>query len=140
MTNRDAPEDDLPLSILTCLSNSEVFRANLLASPCPGLSTIHEVIAVANCPSAAEGLNIGLERAKHAWVLCIHQDVFLPAGWDACLAQQLREAESAFGGFGPIGVAGVYGVGPAMPARGGQAPRCATEPVRCCPPLGAQRI
>src|SRR5262245_44517260 len=79
MTSRDAPDDELPLSILTCLSDSEVFRANLIASPCLSPGTIHEVIAVANCPSAAGGLNIGLERAKHGWVLCVHQDVFLPA-------------------------------------------------------------
>jgi hypothetical protein len=79
MRNRDAPDDELPLSILKCVSNIEVFRANLLASPCLGRSTIHEVIAVANCSSAAEGLNIGLDRAKHGWVLCF-QDVFLPAG------------------------------------------------------------
>ncbi len=61
----------------------------------------------------------------------------MPAGWATCLARQLREAERR---FGPIGVAGVYGVGPATLARGGQAPRCATEPVPCCPPLAAERI
>ena len=59
-------------------------------------------------PSAADGLNLGLERAKHEWVVCVHQDVYLPEGWDRRLARQLREAERR---FGPIGVAGVYGVG-----------------------------
>ena len=61
-----------------------------------------------NCPSAAAGLNIGLERAKHDWVVCVHQDVYLPEGWDRLLVNQLRQAERR---FGPIGVAGVYGVG-----------------------------
>ena len=51
---------------------------------------------------------MGLARAKHEWVVCSHQDVWLPSGWDRCLAQQLREAEQR---FGRIGVAGVYGVG-----------------------------
>ena len=69
---------------------------------------------VKNCPSAADGLNRGLERARHEWVVCVHQDVVLPEGWDRCLAQQLREAERR---FGPIGVAGVYGVGEVIPPR-----------------------
>jgi hypothetical protein len=38
----------------------------------------------------------------------MHQDVWLPAGWDLVLAQQIEAAELR---FGPIGVAGVYGVG-----------------------------
>jgi len=66
------------------------------------------LILVKNCPSAAAGLNIGLEQAKHEWIVCVHQDVYLPEGWDRWLARQIREAERR---FGPIGVAGVYGVG-----------------------------
>ena len=54
----------------------------------------------------------------------VHQDVFLPVGWDRCLANQLREAEER---FGPIGVAGVYGVGevitPAIASQPLAAPR-----------------
>ena len=66
------------------------------------------MVLVKNCASAADGLNVGLDRAKHEWVVCVHQDVYLPRGWDRRLARQLREAERR---FGPIGVAGVYGVG-----------------------------
>jgi hypothetical protein len=53
-------------------------------------------------------LNFGLEKAESEWVVCVHQDVYLPKDWDKCLARQLREAERR---FGQIGVAGVYGVG-----------------------------
>jgi Glycosyltransferase like family len=63
---------------------------------------------IRNSPSAADGLNLGLKRAKHEWAVCAHQDVFLPDGRDGLLAQQLGVAERR---FGPIGVAGVYGVG-----------------------------
>ena len=66
------------------------------------------LLVVKNCMSAADGLNLGLERAEGEFVVCVHQDVYLPAGWDRCLMQQLQEAERR---FGPIGVAGVYGVG-----------------------------
>jgi hypothetical protein len=87
--------------------------ANVLASPCLHQGCPHEVTVIKNCPSAGAGLNRGLERARHEWVVCIHQDVVLGDGWDRCVAQQLREAERR---FGPIGVAGVYGVGDAIPA------------------------
>ena len=50
---------------------------------------------------------MGLERAKHEWVVCLHEDVHLPDGWDRLLTSQLREAERQ---FGKVGVAGVYGV------------------------------
>ena len=116
----DGPEsDDLPhLSFATCLSSPETLRTNLLASPCLRPGTPHQVIAVEGCPSAADGLNAGFQYAKHELIVCVHQDVYLPEGWDRCLAQQLREAERR---FGQIGVAGVYGVGPVLLAEGGPA-------------------
>lgn len=70
-------------------------------------------------------MNIALDRTEHEFVVCIHQDVYLPSGWDRCLMQQLHEAERR---FGPIGVAGVYGVGEVI------APEDPTHPV------GAERI
>jgi len=95
------------LSFVVCLSDNSVLDANLMASPCLGSGTPHEVIAIRNAPSAAAGLNLGLGRAKHDWIVYVHQDVFLPSGWDHRLEEQLREAERR---FGPVGVAGVYGV------------------------------
>ena len=104
------------LSFVVCVSDDEVLQANLLASPCLLPGTPHEVILIKNCPSAADGLNLGLERANSRWIVLLHQDVFLPEGWDRRLVQQLQETERR---FGPVGVAGVYGVGPArdIPAR-----------------------
>jgi len=93
---------------VACVSNGRVVQENLLASPCLRPSSPFEIILVKNCPSAADGLNLGIERAKHEWVVGVHQDVYLPEGWDRRLARQIREAERR---FGPIGVAGVYGVG-----------------------------
>jgi len=134
MTGHASSTDELLLSFLSCVSDGRIVRANLLASPCLKPGSPHEVVLVKNCPSAADGLNIGLERAKHEWIVCVHQDVYLPIGWDRRLARQIREAERR---FGPIGVAGVYGVGA---AEAGQAPRCATEPVPFCSPLAAERV
>ncbi len=97
-----------PLSFVACVSDHEVLHANLLASPCLGEGSPHEVILVKSCAAAADGLNLGIAKARGVWVVCLHQDVFLPKGWDLELAYQLNEAKRL---FGPIGVAGVYGVG-----------------------------
>jgi hypothetical protein len=97
-----------PISFVVCVSDEAVLAENLLASPCLGPGSPHEIIAVQNPPSAATGLNPGLERAKHDLVVCVHQDVFLPARWDRRIVEQYRRAEER---FGPIGVAGVYSVG-----------------------------
>jgi hypothetical protein len=100
--------DEIAFSFVACVSNCSVLKRNLLASPCLGPGSRHEVILVKKCPSAAAGLNFGIEKGEGEWVVCVHQDVYLPTGWDRCLAQQHREAE---GRFGQIGVAGAYGVG-----------------------------
>jgi Glycosyltransferase like family len=83
------------------------------------------MVAVKNCPSAAAGLNLGLERAQCEFVVCVHQDVYLAGGWDRCLMQLLQEADRR---FGPIGVGGVYGVGAVI------------EPEDSKQPLRAERI
>jgi len=93
---------------VACVSDSSILEANLLRSLCLNDGSPNELAVVRNCPSAADGLNVGLERAKHELIVLVHQDVFLPAGWDRLVAQQLHEVERR---FGPIGVAGVYGVG-----------------------------
>jgi Glycosyltransferase like family len=80
-----------------------------MASPCiaAGVS-LHQVILVRDVINVVAKLNHGLEQAEIEWAICLHQDVWLPAGWDLMLAQQIQAAELR---FGPIGVAGVYGVG-----------------------------
>jgi hypothetical protein len=99
----------MPLSFVAGISDDEILRNNLMASPCSaGPDSPHRVILVRGGQNVGAKLNVGLERAKSEWVVCIHQDVWLPAGWDTTLAQQLHEAERR---FGPIGVVGVYGVG-----------------------------
>ena len=99
------------LSFVACISDDDILQSNLLASPCLGHDSPHEVILVKNCRSAADGLNLGVARAKGEWLVCLHQDVLLPAEWDHKVLEQLQAAERQ---FEPIGVAGVYGGGPAI--------------------------
>jgi hypothetical protein len=115
---------DDPVSFLTCVSDGSTLESNLLRSRCLIDGSPNEVVAITNCPSAAAGLNIGIERAEHELVVCVHEDVYLPTGWDRCVMQQLEGAERR---LGPIGVAGVYGLGDVI------APEDSTLP------LGAER-
>ena len=98
----------IPLTFAVCVSDEAILRDNLLASPCLRPGSPHEVILVRDAASAADGLNRALERAAHEWVVCVHQDVYLPRGSDRRIVEQYRLAEER---LGPIGVAGVYGVG-----------------------------
>jgi hypothetical protein len=113
------------ISFVLCVSDDAIAQANLMASPCLGPESAHEIIVIKNSPSAAAALNLGLDRAKCQWVVCPHQDVRLPSGWDHEFLDQLRIADER---LGPIGVAGVYGVGAVV--GGGEAG----------PPLAAERI
>ncbi|MGP0063722.1 MAG: glycosyltransferase [Isosphaeraceae bacterium] len=100
--------DPYSLSFVVCASDHALLKANLLSSPCLNPPSPQQIIAIRNAPSAAARLNAGLARAKHDLVVCLHQDVYLPAGWDRLVWNQYRMGERE---RGPIGVAGVYGVG-----------------------------
>jgi hypothetical protein len=106
-----------PLSLVACVADEAVLRANLLASPCLGPGSPHEVLLLRGCPSAADGLNRGLELARHRVVVCVHQDVYLPLGWPERFLARWGDAERAYGAVGAAGVHGVARRGHAvMPA------------------------
>ena len=86
-SNATAPRDmnggRLALSVVACVSDQAILEANLLASPgLTGPGSPHQVILIHDAPSAAAGLTMGWTRAKHPWVVYMHQDVYLSEGWD----------------------------------------------------------
>jgi hypothetical protein len=116
----------ITLSFVAGISDDVILGNNFLASPCvAGPDSPHQAILVRGGPNVCAKLNFGLERGGNQWAVCMHQDVWLPPGWDLKLAEQIQEAELR---FGPIGVAGVYGVGDVI-AQG--------DPTQ---PLAAERI
>lgn len=101
------------LHFVSCASSLEVLGQRLLSSAClkPGGYTL---AAYFNAPSAAHGFNAAMAAAAAsdtaacpAWLIWVHQDVFLPDGWDTRFAQALEDALLA---FPRLAVAGVYGV------------------------------
>jgi len=99
------------LHFVSCASNLEVLGERLLSSAClqPGGYTL---AAYFNAPSAAHGFNAAMAAASGtpagpAWLVWVHQDVFLPDGWDTRFVQALKEAMLA---FPKLAVVGVYGI------------------------------
>ncbi len=107
------------LSFVTGVSQWDVLLRNLARSPCLQKGQL-AWSAVCNANSAADAFNSAMvaaetlvrEDATHShtdnhWLVWVHQDVYLPAGWDVHFAKSLQEAQAQ---WPHLAVAGVYGV------------------------------
>ena len=96
------------MTFVVAVNNERQLHDNLMASPIFH-GDRHEVIPVTGAASAAEALTTGLSRSTtdNGIVALLHQDIYLPAGWDDRLISGLRQAEDR---FGAVGIAGVFGV------------------------------
>jgi hypothetical protein len=52
------------LTFVSCISDDELLNSNLLASPCLAPGSPHNVILAKNARSGADGLNLGIRRAR----------------------------------------------------------------------------
>lgn len=92
---------------VSCISKPAVAQQRLLASPCLQAGGFPLTMHV-NAPSAAAAVNAVLDsRPAQRWLVWLHQDVFLPEGWDRVFARRLEEAVVR---WPHLAVAGVYGV------------------------------
>jgi SAM-dependent methyltransferase len=100
----------VPFSVIVPVNRPWQYELNIARSP--GLQEVQaEVIAVQGASSAAEAYRMGASRAKHAWHVMAHQDVYFPVGTGFALAQQLGALEQAAMQQLPIGFAGIDGLG-----------------------------
>ena len=100
-------------SIVCAVSKPEVAANQLLASPelapygCSDESYVPAVHLVLGVDSAASAFNpVAAIHAQTPWLIWIHQDVYLPAGWLKGFAHGL---ERALDRWPKLAVAGVYG-------------------------------
>jgi hypothetical protein len=100
------------LVFVTAVSRLDVLQQHLYASPCLA-NKRRRLIAHFNASSAAQAFNSTLDglcrdaNASSTWLVWVHQDVMLPADWDAQFLLRLREAQER---MPQLAVAGVYGV------------------------------
>ncbi len=69
MADPNSDESNRPVTFVACVSDEEIPGANLLASACLKPGSPHEVILIKNGRCAADGLNIGIARARHELVV-----------------------------------------------------------------------
>jgi hypothetical protein len=103
------------LSLVACASDVDVLSRRLLASPCLRSGGLPLTVYF-NAVSAAEGFNAAMAGqavsiADNSWLVWVHQDVFLPPGWDESFCLALAEAQSTLPGLAVAGVYGIAGTG-----------------------------
>ncbi len=108
-----SPVEDLVF--VASVSNLEVLQQRLLASPCLQRGG-RRLITHHNAPSAADAFNstmAGLRQdGTSPWLVWVHQDVYLPEGWDTQFLRGLHNAQALFPGLAVAGVHGIAGAGP----------------------------
>ena len=98
------------LHFVVCANNRATLNQYFLASPCIA-NKRYPVQIVFDQSSAGAAYNPMHDQhysdPANTWLVWVHQDVFLPQGWDEQFVEQLSSAQSE---FAHMRVAGVYGV------------------------------
>lgn len=99
------------LGFVVCASNANVLNQYLLASPCLKSEDYYQAIYF-NVSSAASAFNAEIQQLTNLeWLVWVHQDVLLPAGWDKRFIAGIEEASRTFPRLAVVGVYGVAGGG-----------------------------
>lgn len=96
---------DTSLTVVTPVNNEEVLKNNLMASPLLKESKVPLVIK-RDYPTAAIAYNEGIEEAKSDIIIFVHQDVYLPCGWERKLFTAIQCLEFRKIKWGVLGVIG----------------------------------
>jgi hypothetical protein len=103
---------DVTLEYVTCTSNPRVLHQRLLQSDCFQSESRAPLTVHINATSAARGFNAtanGTESSQTSgtWLVWVHDDVYLPPGWEEHFKEKIKEAIQR---WPKLGVVGVYGV------------------------------
>lgn len=100
------PSRRTAFSVIVPVNRPWQYELNVARSP--GLKEVGaDIVPVQGATSAAHALELGAARAKHAWRVLAHQDVYFPRGSGFALAQQLGAVEEAGLCGAPVGFAGI---------------------------------
>lgn len=94
-------------SFVVAANDRGVLNKNLLASPCLGKDSPHEVLILEGYSSAPCAYNRGLEQSKNEVVVFVHQDVYLPHEFVPSVELALGEIERSDPDWGVVGCWGV---------------------------------
>jgi SAM-dependent methyltransferase len=97
-----APGPGAPFSVIVPVNQPWQYQLNLARSP--GLREVNaEIVVVQQAPNAATAFEQGRARARHAWCVMAHQDVYFPTGSGWALGRQLQALETAGAHREPVG-------------------------------------
>ena len=100
-------EQAITIRLVCCVNTPQVFANRLMASPCVAQGRV-PLSAYFTCTDAAQGFNAAMATCNsEAWLVWVHQDVFLPEGWDTQFCAALAQAQRQFAN---LAIAGVYGL------------------------------
>lgn len=101
------PMIDRSLAFVVCASDAEQLQRRLLVSECLQ-SRRYRLAVYFDSPSAARAFNEEMDHSTgEDWLVWVHQDVFLPDGWDRQFLTALAQADSV---IPRLAVVGVYGI------------------------------
>jgi len=101
----------IDISFISCICNTEQYK-NMVVSSLTKNKTLkqYDIIPIYNFEnqySAAQALNIGMEKAKSDIVVLCHQDVGFPENWIDKLYERILQVEKITKNWGVIGTNGV---------------------------------
>lgn len=99
------------ITIVSAVNDTEMLKANLLASPFLLQNPDYQVLTQMEFSSAARAYNEGIDRADNDLIVFAHQDVFFPAAWLAQLGNALQYLEAVDANWGVLGCWGVTRTG-----------------------------
>jgi len=102
------------LEFIVAVSDQSVLEKYLLHSPCLK-SNKYPLHIHRDCHSAAQAFNAHALSAQtppaNTWWIWVHQDVYLPQGWDTLFSTKLLEAQTQYPRLGVLGLYGIAGHG-----------------------------
>jgi hypothetical protein len=94
-------------TFVVAVNDEEVFRRNLLASPCFRGVHEHEILVQRRFVAASLAYNDAICRSKNDLVVFVHQDVFLPESWIDVVRNAIGYLERHDPRWGVLGCAGM---------------------------------
>jgi hypothetical protein len=92
------------LVFITPVNNREVFQNNLLKSPIVSGGQ-YPLIIQEGYKNVCRAYNDGIKKVNSDFIVCVHQDVYLPPNWENDLFRALSILENV--NWGVLGIAGV---------------------------------
>ena len=99
--------DIKPISFAIAVNNDHVLHLSAMTSPIFEQGHSHEILTKRGSISAGIAYNQAIDCAKNNIVVFMHQDVFLPEGWDTKLWNIIEELEKIDPNWGVLGCVGI---------------------------------